>query len=333
MLKIFWVLSIVFCIQTKEIDDLKSSKFQKELLNATRSCQTKEVKHILDNYVIYNGAYDLEYYSACNAALFAASCNFEASCNATLFEDSQKYHTEIIKLLIAAGADVNAKCRTGSTALVYAARYGNKEIVKLLITAGADVNAKGSIVDDGRTALMVAAAKGNTEMAKLLIDAGADVNAKDNGDCTALNWAIDIGHTEIAKLLIAAGANVNAKNFIGWTMLMKATIYGHTKIVKLLLTAGADVNAKTNIGMTALNKAVIKKNPKITKMLIEHGADSGELFYSLLCKRNFKEAFFLDYCNNFYNLIYASIWFIMIRWLLGWLLSIFLFLVNLYDLD
>ena len=43
---------------------------------------------------------------------------------------------------IAAGTDLNAKVKTGSTPLHFAAGYGRNEIVGLLIAAGADVNAQ-----------------------------------------------------------------------------------------------------------------------------------------------------------------------------------------------
>ena len=51
-------------------------------------------------------------------------------------------HTEVVELLIANGADVNAKNENGWTPLHLAAYWGGKEIVELLIAAGADVNAK-----------------------------------------------------------------------------------------------------------------------------------------------------------------------------------------------
>jgi len=46
--------------------------------------------------------------------------------------------------LIAAGTDVNAKTDVGTTPLFYAAAIGHKEIAELLIAKGADVNAKSS---------------------------------------------------------------------------------------------------------------------------------------------------------------------------------------------
>ncbi len=67
----------------------------------------------------------------------------------------QKGHTEIVELLIANGADGNAK-GDGQTPLHGAAYWGSKEIVQLLIAKGVDVNAKD---DDGVTPLDVAIRK------------------------------------------------------------------------------------------------------------------------------------------------------------------------------
>lgn len=51
-------------------------------------------------------------------------------------------NTDMVKLLIAKGLDVNAKDKYGRTALMCAARGGHAEIMRLLLDSGADVNAK-----------------------------------------------------------------------------------------------------------------------------------------------------------------------------------------------
>ncbi|MBR1604047.1 MAG: ankyrin repeat domain-containing protein, partial [Synergistaceae bacterium] len=57
---------------------------------------------------------------------------------------------EVIKLLIDAGADVNARNEDGKTALMAAARYNqNPEVIETLVDVGADVNARN---EDGETA-------------------------------------------------------------------------------------------------------------------------------------------------------------------------------------
>jgi hypothetical protein len=71
----------------------------------------------------------------------------------TLPEDRKQSILE----LLAAGADVNARAKTGTTPLMFAARHNkNNEVIPVLLKAGADVKAKNS---DGKTALDYA--KGN----------------------------------------------------------------------------------------------------------------------------------------------------------------------------
>ncbi len=108
------------------------------------------------------------------------------------------------------GAEVNGKDDGGWTTLHWAAWHDRKEIVELLIAKGADVNAK---TDNqyGDTPLHKAAWGGQKEMAELLISKGADVNAKSNGGATPLHMAVNQGEKEIAELLIAKGADVNTK--------------------------------------------------------------------------------------------------------------------------
>ena len=68
---------------------------------------------------------------------------------------------------------MNAKNRLGITALMRAAQNGQRDIVKALIEAKADVNAKNN---DGDTALIVAQRQNYTKMVHLLKSAGANAN-------------------------------------------------------------------------------------------------------------------------------------------------------------
>ena len=81
---------------------------------------------------------------------------------------------EIVKLLIAAGADLNEKDKyIGKTPLIYAVTANDKEVVKLLLESGADINAK----VNNTTPLFTAVENRYTEIAKFLIESGADKNA------------------------------------------------------------------------------------------------------------------------------------------------------------
>ena len=97
----------------------------------------------------------------------------------TLRKACKKGDIEAVKQHLAAGADVNAGGVFGKTPLHLAALKDNKEIAELLIANGADVNAKQAV--EGETPLHLAAWDGHKEIAELLIVNGANVNVRDKG--------------------------------------------------------------------------------------------------------------------------------------------------------
>ena len=64
----------------------------------------------------------------------------------------------------------------------------------------------------GSTALMTAARLGNERYTSWLIKAGADANARTDMQWTPLHWAALNGHEAAARALLAAGADVNARD-------------------------------------------------------------------------------------------------------------------------
>ena len=98
--------------------------------------------------------------------------------------------------------DVNAGNEFGKTALMYAAQHGFADSVKILLDAGADVNAKTDktpavrichgddfcINNAERTALMYAAQEGNLDIARYLVEKGADINPQDSQGMTVFDY-------------------------------------------------------------------------------------------------------------------------------------------------
>ena len=119
-----------------------------------------------------------------------------------LWEGVEENDLRKVALALNLGADVS-RTYYGKFPLHYAKSVA---IVKLLIEAGADVNAKDN---DGDSPLHWVR---NTDVAELLISAGADVNAKNNYGNSVLHVAAEGYKIDLAKLLILAGADVNAKN-------------------------------------------------------------------------------------------------------------------------
>ena len=85
-----------------------------------------------------------------------------------------------------------------SEALHDVAATGTAKLAKLLIEAGAEVDAK---LSGGYTPLLVAAGRGKTEVVRVLLDAGADVDATGESGKTALQLATERGYAETAKLI------------------------------------------------------------------------------------------------------------------------------------
>ncbi|XP_064411357.1 KN motif and ankyrin repeat domain-containing protein 1a isoform X3 [Latimeria chalumnae] len=98
--------------------------------------------------------------------------------------------------------DVNAKAsQAGQTALMLAVSHGRMDMVKALLACGADVNIQD---DEGSTALMCASEHGHVEIVKLLLaQLGCDATLTDNDGSTALSIALEAGHKDIAVLLYA----------------------------------------------------------------------------------------------------------------------------------
>jgi len=175
------------------------------------------------------------------------------------------------KELIAAGVDVNAADRTGTTALMLAAGAGISKYVTLLLEAGAKVNARDA---EGRTALFMAAAGGDVETVSLLLNHAADPNAPDIYSYTPLMETVGSTHwnPEILRALVASGADLNARNKDGETALMAAARLGRADAVKLLLELGADPSLRSKNGWTALRFAREAHRFAAAQILVQVGA-------------------------------------------------------------
>ena len=151
-----------------------------------------------------------------------------------------------------------------------AAHLGLTEIVKLLLEKGADVNVEDG---DGGTALHRAACMGHEAVARQLLENGADVNARrEDNVWTPLREAAGSGHEAVVRLLLDRGADVEAKNGYGETALIRAAWSGYEAVVRLLLDRGADVEAKEGGGQTALMVAAESGHEVVVRLLKSAGA-------------------------------------------------------------
>ncbi|MDE2984812.1 MAG: ankyrin repeat domain-containing protein [Gemmatimonadota bacterium] len=211
----------------------------------------------------------------------------------------------VIAVLLAAGADVNARTRHGMTPL-HAAVGANRNlgVVEELVAAGADLNARDG---DGNTPLHTSWYSRDPSVVHLLLELGADrtlVNdsgqVADPTDCSHWNTEVfaDIATADATAACLAAGVDVNARDEGGNTPLLLATYFWaggrngapaseDPAVVTVLLEAGADVNARNSSGSTPLHHAAVGQsrepardwydrveNPAIVAALLAAGADA-----------------------------------------------------------
>lgn len=122
--------------------------------------------------------------------------------SAYLFAGAEGFN-EVLRLTLAAGADVASTNRYGGTALIPASEHGHVETVQILIAAGVPVNHVNNL---GWTAMQEAILLNNggprqLEVVRLLLDAGADPDIRDPEGRTALQNAERLGFAEIAALI------------------------------------------------------------------------------------------------------------------------------------
>jgi ankyrin repeat protein len=191
---------------------------------------------------------------------------------------------DLMTWLIAHGADVHAAMNEGETPLFFAANPATADAnaaacIRVLLAAGADINHRNR---KGWTPLHDLAFYGEVAESGLLLDLGAAVDARDARGRTPLHLAAGCGLGDEVALLLARGAEVDARDDQGWSPLhyvVGANIMAHQleyylAVAGILLAAGADPTARTHDGQTPLRVARRQTAyPELAALLIEHDAN------------------------------------------------------------
>ena len=184
-----------------------------------------------------------------------------------------KFNPQIIKALIKAGADTQAKRTDRKTPLEFAPSQYKEQIKKIIQK---DIF---NLVKTKRTEEIVLAKKILEQFLKRpnIFDKKI-VNYQDKRGTSALHYAAASGDLELVKLLIQAGANVNATTFGSKNTPLhfatKPTVVGkggvlNLEIIKALIGAGADTKAKRTDGKTPLGFALRRDKAKIQQVIEE----------------------------------------------------------------
>ncbi len=175
-----------------------------------------------------------------------------------------------IRMLVAAGADVNAPAAKGVTPLLRAIELGLRSMCTLLLALGADATAADK---RGITPLHRAAASDDLYIFDRLVRAGADIAARDARGDTALHRSMSVtryflDEMPVARRLVRARELLDVHGHLGRTPLHLAVQKGLEQTL-LLIEAGADVNVQDDKGQTPLHCA---RTAKIAELLLSSGA-------------------------------------------------------------
>lgn len=169
----------------------------------------------------------------------------------TLFSLIQKDNIPALRLVIEAGADLEARDYRGRTPLFH---FGEtSEITKILLDYGSNPDAQDY---NNLTAAHVAVISGRLDRLKLLIEYGADINKQDKDGQTPLFLAVSIGEKcSLIRLLLDAGGDIDLSDTSGQTPLMLASESGNLDVVRYLMENGANPALANHKGQTALDLA------------------------------------------------------------------------------
>jgi purine nucleoside permease len=153
---------------------------------------------------------------------------------------------EVVRLLIASRADLNARTPVGETALMLASLVADAEgepgtpvthahftIVRALVEAGAALENPGQL-----TAVSYAAHAGHLDILRYLLDRGASPDGGATGEehpvPTPLAMAVRQGKVDAARLLLERGANPRIRTPAGDDALALARKLNQAELVPLL---------------------------------------------------------------------------------------------------
>jgi len=218
--------------------------------------------------------------------------------NTVLHLAAKEDNTQIAKLLLDAGADINAQrlqydMKTPLHLAIENCRY---DMIMFLLANGANINipdnldhlpfSKENINQYGKFPLFIACSRGDLQMVQFLCQKGANIyQADDNGNMAIFHTCM-CSHEystsvqrhnrfSVVNFLLDQGFdnNIDIPNGNGQTVLFYACRGGHLDIVKLLLIRGANINHLDSMGQTILFHLSFSFGYNIARYLLECGID------------------------------------------------------------
>ena len=196
-------------------------------------------------------------------------------------------HPDTALLLVQRGANTETRSSQNQTPLYMASSRGFTEVVRLLIDHGVDVDAQ---CDDRRgfnhvrwTPLLVAIYKDYSDTVLLLLERGANAETRSDQDQTPLSMERSRGFSEAVRLSIDHGADVDAKcddqrgfNHVEWSPLQAAMYNDHPDTTPFLLECGANTETPSSQDQTPPYMSPSRGFAEAVRLSIDHGAGADE---------------------------------------------------------
>jgi ankyrin repeat protein len=181
---------------------------------------------------------------------------------------------ETLKLLIAAGADLNGSTHNVHPPLTAFAYFPSTALAKILLDAKADVNARHHPFE--YSPILTAVSKNvHLEMVNLLISAGADVTVRSSHNRTLLHMLV-VTCLEDGWTRGSGAGTLDDENPHLAERLNKIPC-DYPGVFKALVDAKADINARDDDGITLLTAAAMKKNVEAVNALLAAGVDPNDV--------------------------------------------------------
>ncbi|MGB9685650.1 MAG: ankyrin repeat domain-containing protein, partial [Rectinema subterraneum] len=215
---------------------------------------------------------------------------------------SLKAPTDVLKLILAKGADPNARNKALDSALHIAVRQNYAEQGIVLLDANADIfqynskqenplflalTAKPAPLEwffrpnviaardaNGDSVVHHAARKNLPDGIAYLVKKGADINVLNNAEETPLHTAAKYDAVDAIAYLARAGSSLEAADIKGDIPLQSAVLAGAARATQALLVAGSPIDNQNYSGETALHQAAKNNIRAIVILLAANGAQT-----------------------------------------------------------
>eukprot|EP00698_Gefionella_okellyi_P023665 TRINITY_DN8147_c0_g1_i2.p1 TRINITY_DN8147_c0_g1~~TRINITY_DN8147_c0_g1_i2.p1 ORF type:complete len:1447 (-),score=339.37 TRINITY_DN8147_c0_g1_i2:189-3998(-) len=178
---------------------------------------------------------------------------------------------DIVKILLEAGANVNALNKHGLSPVHIAILKKRADALKLFLETNADALREPTAV--GCTPLMLAARLGNTELVKFLLTRGVSARPTDKRGYNALHHAARRNQPEVIRLLLQehdGAPNMQTANKKRETALHIAAAHGHVEAVNVLMESKGDPRITDSRNATPLELALVCGKPEPIRAILNH---------------------------------------------------------------